>query len=204
MDQIGRVTGHVILTPEYQKFYLSMLPTPYSVNGVTLTSVCMHCDENENVKFDPVANVTVCTSCSAFCDRLVPLKQPTDFIIKDWIPILRDSQHNRIYQHYKTKLLAASSTNAEGEESYITYGPDVKLIPTIQLLNKLSKTYSSNWSQETFYNLPIRTFMFGSIIKEPLQSNIPRSDDGGDGGDGGDDSKENTLTPKNKTKSEKI
>lgn len=147
------IKNHVVLTKAYRTFYLEKLNAikPVSLDGVS--SHCYTCQSTDRLTYSTKRNITVCPLCQDGDDTIEmdDVKHPWGDLT-EWVPILRDSEHNLVLQNKTTKQVGIS-TILDGKVTYTSLNGDIDTI--LDKLETLSDAYLDNWSPSTFYNMPI-------------------------------------------------
>lgn len=166
------IKDHIVVTKEYRKYYMDNRVEPYSKNGINEDNACSYCDVKENIKYSTTRSSSVCPKCANPDDELINIDDVKHDMVdlNKWIPIIRDSEHNLVYQSIDTKKMGLSSVGKYGRVSYISFDDDVDNV--LDELVKLSNTYLDDWSHDTFYNLPIRTHMASIVDYIPIYQKV--------------------------------
>lgn len=156
------ITDHVVVTPNYRKHFAETIvqQKPYCVNGVTSDKTCLQCGSFTDAMFyNVMLKQTTCEKCKLDDEKYIDL----DTVVHDmtdlteWVPILRDSEHNLILQHKRTKKVGLSSINEDSQVFFIS--TDTRLDDVLNEIEVLAAEYRSKWSPLTFYNKPIYMYM---------------------------------------------
>jgi hypothetical protein len=163
------ISGHVVVSKEYRKYYNTQLANgsimANSINGVTTNRSCMECFEvKDTVKYSTTRGRSICADCKAENDKFIELDDVKHgmYDLTEWVPIIRDSEHNLILQHKSTKMVGLSSTDRKGHVAYAT--TDVELNDVLNTIEKQSIEYSEKWTHSTFYDMPISTYILNLIF----------------------------------------
>jgi len=158
------IKEHVTLSKEYRKNYKKRISdtanVPDVVNGITYNGSCSDCGTvSDSVKYSTTYKLSICDKCKHDDEQLIELTDVehnmTD--MTEWIPIIRDFEHNLILQHKRTNAVGLSSSGTDGTLTYISIDNDLECV--LDDIEKLAIEYSENWTPKTFYDTPIQTYM---------------------------------------------